>query len=101
MKNSFRISERSSWYIGIVIAGLLAFGTFREWHTPGVDVIVKNGSGIPLRDVYIRFAGGIKSIPSILPAHAESVRVNPSSASHLELEFRRGRDDYRNGVIDL
>jgi hypothetical protein len=87
--------------IGIPAAILLMFAGFVAWWTPGIDVRIANNGDVPIRDVSLRFRGGAKYIPLILPEQSLSVNIQPRGKSGLQFEFTRGTDDYRTGAIDV
>jgi hypothetical protein len=53
----------------------------------GIQVTVANGGGLPLRDLVVRVTGRSYSVGDVPPGESRSVRVNPTSESHAEIEF--------------
>lgn len=74
---------------------------FVAWWTPGIDVGIANDGDVPIRNVNLRFRGGVKRVPLILPGHSASVNIQPQGKSRLQLEFTRGTDDHRQGAVNV
>jgi len=99
-------SRFTRWFHGKRALGfpatiLLMFAGFVAWWTPGIDVGVANNGDVPIRDVTLRFRGGVKYLPLILPGQSLSVNIQPRGKSGLQLEFTRGTDDHRRCAIDV
>jgi hypothetical protein len=54
----------------------------------GVEVVIKNQSGLELTDVNLSFTGGKKLFPRLGSLNELRTRVRPTSASHLNIGFK-------------
>ena len=88
---------RSKWTL--IPLGIGVFG-FLAWYSPGVHVVIRNSTAVPLVDVQLKFNGGSKHVPLIRPEHAISANVNPLGESGLQLEFTQGTA-HRSQTLDI
>lgn len=96
-----KLLSRKMRLLGALAAILLMTLVALICHNPGVKVAIINGGDAPVRDLYLRFAGGVEHIPLILPAHMASAKIYPSGESGLDLEFLDAMDHHRHGNIDV
>jgi hypothetical protein len=96
-----KLPLRRMHLVGVLAAILLMTLAVLIYHNPGVKVVIINGSDVPVRDLYLRFVGGVEHIPLILPAHTASAKIYPSGDSGLGLEFLDAMDHRRHGTIDV
>jgi hypothetical protein len=63
---------------------------------PSIDVVIKNDSSIPIQDAHLWLKDSMQDVPVILPGHSASLTIYPPGESNLELEFSRGKNDWRH-----
>jgi hypothetical protein len=102
--NSPRLPAWSKWPIGALAVRPLTLASFTclllvgcsSDPDPGIEVVIENGSSIPVHDAHLWMKNEIRDIPIILPGHSASVTIHPPGESNLEFEFRKGNDDWRH-----
>src|SRR5262245_29457254 len=85
--------RRMVWFAGLAVPpALLATALVAYWAAFGVRVTVANEGTTLMRDVVVHVTGRSYSVGDLPPGSSKSVRVLPSSESHVEIEFTDEQD---------
>ncbi len=82
--------KKNRWWllaipVGLVVAIVIAIVAFQL--RSGIRVTVENIGKTPLNSVVLHVTGASYNVGDIAPGESVTARVNPTSESHLEIEF--------------
>lgn len=86
--------------IALLAAGYFLFNTAIAG-TRGVDVVLINDGGRPIKDLRILFRGGEEHISRLASGGMHTVKVNPDGESDLGIEFLDSKGTNHKEVLDV
>lgn len=95
---SATITPRVLWVTAILVLILILIFAVYLFLPRGVIVIVNNVGKVPLQEVWVHVTGMSYSFGNIAPGKSRSIRVNPTSESHVEVSFRTPNERPRSMV---